>query len=269
MRFGASTMPAKVLHHMLGFGDWALGPVVVFCFPKAGGYALSAWEASPDDERLVGLTAAHLAVLLEEYYRLHPEWREGRRALFFLDEMPLVEGWERFLRRILDTENLDVFISSSSTRMLSREVASSMRGRALEAVVFPFSFREFLRHRGKEVGNPQRVAKAQRSFLRKQLETYPEVGGFPEAPRASARDRMELLFGYVDVVLLRDVVERYQVSHPVALRHLTRHLLAHAAGLFSVHRCYNDLRSRGVPIGKDSLHAYLGYLEDAFLVHSL
>lgn len=222
-----------------------------------------------DDERLVGLTAADLGVLLEEYYRLHPEWRSGRRALFLLDEIQLVEGWERFARRVLDTENLDLYVSGSSARMLSREVASSMRGRAVEAVVFPFSFREFLRHRGREVENPERVTKAERSLLRKELETYLEVGGFPEAQRASARDRVELLRSYVDLVLLRDVVERYQVSQPLALRSLTRHLLANAGGLFSVNRFYNDLRSRGVRIAKDSLHTYLGHLEDAFLVHSV
>lgn len=222
-----------------------------------------------DDERLAGLTAADLALLLEEYYRLHPEWRDGRRALFLLDEIQLVEGWERFARRILDTEEVELFVSGSSARMLSREVASSMRGRAMEAVVFPFSFREFLRHRGKEIEDPGRATKAERSALRRELETYLAVGGFPEAQGASERDRVALLRGYVDATLLRDVIERHQVSHPLALRQLTRHLLAHASGLFSVNRFYNDLRSRGERIAKDTLHAYLGHLEDAFLVHSI
>ncbi len=222
-----------------------------------------------DDERLAGLKVADLSLLLEEYYRLHPEWRDGRRALFLLDELQLVEGWERFARRILDTEDVELFVSGSSARLLSRELASSMRGRAMEAVVFPFSFREFLRHRGKEIEDPERATKAERSALRKELETYLAVGGFPEAQGAAERDRVELLRGYVDATLLRDVIERHQVSHPLALRQLARHLLAHASGLFSVNRFHNDLRSRGERIAKDSLHAYLGHLEDAFLVHGV
>ncbi len=208
-------------------------------------------------------------MLLEEYYRLHPEWRDQRRALFLLDEIRMVNGWERFARRILDTENLDLYLSGSSARMLSREVASSMRGRAMEALIFPFSFREFLRHHGREPQDPERVTKAQWSAVRKDLETYLTLGGFPEAQGAPDRDRAELLRGYVDVTLLRDVIERYGVSQPLALRQLTRHLLASAAGLFSVNRFYNDLKSRGVRISKDSLHADLGYLEDAFLVHAV
>ncbi|MBW1998888.1 MAG: ATP-binding protein, partial [Deltaproteobacteria bacterium] len=206
-----------------------------------------------DDERLAEVTAADLSILIEEYYRLHPEWRDLRRALFLLDEIQVVPGWERFARRVLDTENVDLFLSGSSARMLSREVATSMRGRAMEAVVFPFSFREFLRHHGREIEDPERATKAVRSALRKDLETYLKLGGFPEAQGASDRDRVELLRGYVDATLLRDVIERHGISQPVALRHMTRHLLANAAGLFSVNRFYNDLKSRGLRISKDSL----------------
>ena len=84
-----------------------------------------------DDERLAEVSATDLASLLEEYYRLHPEWRGRRRATFLLDEIQLVPGWERFARRVLDTEKVELFISGSSARMLSGEVASSMRGRAM------------------------------------------------------------------------------------------------------------------------------------------
>jgi len=222
-----------------------------------------------DDERLADLTAADLSSLVEEYYQLHPEWRDRQRALFLLDEIQIVTGWERFARRLLDTENIELFISGSSARMLSREVATSMRGRAMEALVFPFGFREFLRHHGREIENPHRSTKAERSMLMKDLETFLTAGGFPEAQGAAARDRLELLRGYVDATLLRDIIERHGVSHPVALRQLTRHLLGNAAGLFSVHRFYNDLRSQGIRTSKDSLHAYVGHLEDAFLIHSV
>ena len=95
-----------------------------------------------EDERLAGMKAADLNLIVEEYYRLHPDWRDRRRAVFFLDEIQAVDGWEPFTRRLLDTEHIDLFVSGSSARLLSREVATSMRGRAMEALVHPFSFRE-------------------------------------------------------------------------------------------------------------------------------
>lgn len=220
-----------------------------------------------EDERLAGMSVSDLNLLVEEYYRLNPDWRDRRRASFFLDEIQNVPGWETFVRRLLDSEQIDLFVSGSSARLLSREVATSMRGRAVEARVYPFSFREYLRHRGREPEMAiQRITKAERSSLEKDLRDYLTTGGFPEAQNLDRRDRHELLQGYVDVVMLRDVIERHAVSHPVALRWMVRQLLGNAAGAFSVNKFHGDLKSQGIAVAKDTLHDYLGYLEDTFLV---
>jgi len=223
-----------------------------------------------EDERLAGMTAANLGLVLEEYYQLHPAWRDGRRATFLFDEIQVVPGWERFARRLLDSENADLFLSGSSARLLSREVATAMRGRAMEAVVYPFSFREVLRHRRREPNaSPDQLPKAARSGLARDLRAYLAEGGFPEAVGISSRDRFDLLRGYVDAVLLRDVIERHAVTNPTALRTLTRQLLANAAGAFSVSKLFEVLKSQGVAVAKDSLHAYLAHLEDAFLIRTV
>ena len=220
-----------------------------------------------EDERLGDLTVADLDVLVEEYYRLYPALRDRQRVTFFLDEIQNVPGWESFVRRLLDSEQIELFLSGSSARLLSREVATSLRGRALEALVYPFSFREYLRHHQREPSVAvERMPKAKRSALSSDLREYLSAGGFPEAQGLDTRSRGELLRSYVDVALLRDVIERHAVSHPVALRWLVRQLLGNAAGPFSVNKFHGDLRSQGVPVAKDTLHSYLGYLEDVFLV---
>lgn len=220
-----------------------------------------------EDERLAGMTAADLHLLVEEYYRLHQGWRDQRRATFFLDEIQVVPGWEGFARRILDSEMIDLYLSGSSARMLSREVATSMRGRAVEAVITPFSFGEYLRHRGQEPPKTAtRLAKADYSALDRALLDYLSVGGFPEAQGLGDRERYELLKGYVDVVLLRDIIERYAVSNPLALRWMVRQLLGNPAGSFSVNKFHGDLRAQGIAVAKGTLHDYLSHLEDAFLV---
>jgi predicted AAA+ superfamily ATPase len=223
-----------------------------------------------EDERLAGMTVVDLGLIVEEYYQLHPEWRDGRRPVFFLDEIQTVPGWEAFARRLLETEKIDLFLSGSSARLLSREVATSMRGRAMEALVHPFSFREYLRYFGREPERPaEQLAKAARSALEKDLRTYLACGGFPESLGGAARDRFELLRGYVDTTLLRDVIERHAVSNPVALRWMVRHLLSNPAGTFSVNKFHGDLHSQNIAVAKDTLHAYLGHLEDAFLIRTV
>jgi hypothetical protein len=162
---------------------------------------------------------------------------------------------------------MEVFVSGSSARMLSREIATSLRGRSTETVIYPFSFGEHLRHRGLEIPeNPAFVPKAQRSQIENAFLAYLAEGGFLEAQGLELGDRIELLQGYVEAVIFRDVVERHHVRNVEALRRLVRHLLACPASGFSVHKFFNDLRSQGVAVGKDGLHTMLSWLEDTFLV---
>ena len=179
-------------------------------------------------------------------------------------------GWKAFVRRLLDTERVELFVSGSSARLLSREVATSLRGRALDVLVHPFSFRESLRHRGAEPAAPWAdLSSAARSSLTKHFRDYLVTGGFPEAQGTTARDRSLLLRSFVDVALLRDVIERHRVSNPTALRWMHRHLLANPAGRFSVQKFFDTFRSQGLPVGKNTLHDYLGHLEDAFLIRTV
>jgi hypothetical protein len=220
-----------------------------------------------EDERLAGMQAQDLSLLVETFYALHPQLRQGTQVGFYLDEIQVVPGWELFARRLLDEENVELVLSGSSARLLSREVATSMRGRAMEALVHPFSFREWLRHQGREpLIAPSRWNAAQRSAVHQAVQQYLRDGGFPEAQEASVRDRLALLTGYVDTVLLRDVVERHHVTNPLALRWLVRRLLSSPAGSFSVNAFVNDLRAQGLHVAKDTLHEYVAHLEDAFLV---
>ncbi len=223
-----------------------------------------------EDERLLDLHAGDLQHIIERYYYLYPHLRDRQRVLLLLDEIQLAPGWETFVRRIMDSEAVEVYLSGSSARMLAYEIAASMRGRALPVVIFPFSFREYLRHLGEEPADSfARLPKAQRSALHAQLMRYLEAGGFPEAVGQEAIDRRELLTNYVDSVILRDVVERYRVSNLPVLRRLTRQLLGNPGAPFSVNRFYNELRSQGFSVSKDSLYAMVSYLEDAFLVRSV
>jgi len=223
-----------------------------------------------EDDRIAGIQASDLSWLVEDYFLLKPGFRKAGSVTFLFDEIQTVPGWEKFVRRLMDTEKVEIVLSGSSARLLSREVATSMRGRALEVLVHPFSFREMLRHTGALPGGPwEDLSSAVHSDLNHRLNRYLTVGGFPEAINAPDPDRYALLRGYADLVALRDIIDRHGVTNPVALRWMQRHLLANAAAMFSVQKIYNDLRSQGIAVGKDTLHTYLGYLEDAFLVRAI
>ena len=223
-----------------------------------------------DDDRLAGIGVEQLGFLLEEYYRRFPRLRGRQTVRWFLDEIQLVPGWERFVRRVLDSEKVEMVVSGSSARMLSREVHTSLRGRGLATVIRPFSFREVLRHQGAEpTKEPRRWTAAERSLVEKHFREYLMEGGFPETMGLPAALQVELLQGYVDTVLFRDVVERYGLTQVAALRWVVRQCLRNPAARFSVHRLHQDLKSQGHGVAKDAVHAMLGYLLDAFLLSAV
>ncbi|MBM3493680.1 MAG: ATP-binding protein [Armatimonadetes bacterium] len=225
---------------------------------------------SLEDDRLAGMQVGDLAWLVEEYYRVAPSARRDGSATLFLDEIQAVPGWELFARRMIDSERISLFLSGSSAKLLSSEVATSMRGRAMDVIVHPFGFREALRHASIEPLGPwNRLGPAERSELDARLRRYLVAGGFPEAQGAPDADRVRLLRGYVDMVVLRDVVERHGMGNIVALRALQRQLLASPGGAVSVQKSYDALRSAGIAVSKDTVHACMGYLEDAFLIRTV
>jgi hypothetical protein len=223
-----------------------------------------------EDEKLAGITAGELDVLIEEYYRRHPALRQRETVSFCLDEIQLVPGCEQFLRRVLDSEKVEIFLSGSSASLLSREVATPMRGRAWQVLIHPLSFEEALQQRGLPVpGRPDFLSAPERSTIEHAFMDYLRSGGFPEAQGLAEPVRLKLLRDYVDVALLRDVMERHSVSQAVGLRFIVRHLLGNAAGKFSAEKLYATLRSQGLRISKDTVHQLIAHLEDCFLLRTV
>ena len=219
-----------------------------------------------EDERLGELRADQLHLVTDVFFRLFPDNRQQTAWLFF-DEIQVVPGWERYVRRLLDTERVRVVLSGSSSKLLSREIATSMRGRAVETLLLPFSFAEFLTaEQTPAPPEPSLVGKAQRSTLENRLATYLEVGGFPAVQGLGLLDRRQVLQSYAEVAMFRDVVERHSVSNIVLLKQLVRQLLCSPACPFSAGKFFRDCKSQGLSCAKNTVLDYLDHLTDCFLV---
>jgi predicted AAA+ superfamily ATPase len=222
-----------------------------------------------EDERLGDMRASHLHLLPDIHLRLFPDPADEPITLF-LDEIQLVPRWEQFVRRLLDTPGYELFLSGSSAKLLSRELATAMRGRAWEIPIHPFGFREFLRHHSQEIPDqPAALSSRKTTTLDHRFARYLTDGGFPEAQNLSLANRRQLLQNYLDVLLLRDVIERHGVPNVTALRWLVRRLLGSPASLFSVTKFSADLKSQGISVSREHLYDYLAHLEDAFLLQAV
>ena len=220
-----------------------------------------------EDDRLMGTALKDMQAILDAYFELYPKLVKSRTLHFFFDEIHEVPGWERFIRRLLDNETIQVYLTGSSAKMLSKEIATSLRGRTLVREVFPFNFHEYLLHLG--VKMPKRLTSKQKAVLNHHVLDYMKWGGFPEVVGVDKAFHREILQGYIDTVIYRDIVERYEVANVHVLRKLLTHCLQNPASLFSVNKMYQTLKSLGYAVGKTSLYDFMEYFEDAYCIFSL
>ena len=222
-------------------------------------------QLSFEDDRLHPLRAAEFDLILQAHAELHPDLA-NRPRYFFFDEVQAASGWERFVRRLHDTRAGGIFLAGSSSHLLSREIATGLRGRCLAYEVFPLSFSEFLGFRGIM---PEPYVAAAEARAAAALDDYLETGGLPEVVLAEEAIRPRVLKEYSDLVFYRDLMDRHRLANPAVMRELLRHCLASPASLLSPHKLYLDFRSRGLPLGKDTIYGYLAHLEEAFLIFLL
>ncbi len=220
-----------------------------------------------EDDRL-GLTKYEdLTKIIDLFYRNTPA-NYKRPSYIFLDEVQVIAGWEKVARRLVETDRCELWLTGSSAKMLSKDVATQFRGRSMVYEVWPYDYFEYLEASHIAWTDPS-VSFANRDLAREQLEHYLMSGGFPETVNASSETRMRILQDYRNAVVLRDVVERYQIKNLVAMEQLVSSLVINSGRLFSVNKFTNDLKSRGVPVGKDTIIEYLSYFEDAFFAFSV
>jgi len=214
------------------------------------------------DDRLFPVVLEDLDLILTAHAELYPETLAGRRYLF-LDEVQEVPGWERYVRRIYDTEEVRVFVTGSSSKLLTRDLAPAMRGRSVSFEVFPLSFSEYVAFRELPC---REYSRADEAYLVNGLEDYVRWGGLPEIVLAEEAMRPLILEEYSSLLFFRDLVERYAVRNEHVMKLLLKHCSCHPASLLSVHKLHRDLRSQGARVSKNTLYEYVGYLQDAFVV---
>jgi predicted AAA+ superfamily ATPase len=176
-------------------------------------------------------------------------------------------NWESFVDRLLRTENCEVFISGSSANLLSKEIATQLRGRSLSWELFPFSFGEFLNHNKVHVG--KHLDSKERLHVQKLFNHYWENGGFPEVATVEKKLRVRIHQEYFNSIIYRDIIERYDLSHPRGLKDLAAFLLDNISSLYSINNLTNYLQSLGHKIPKSSVSDYLLWLEDAYFLFTV
>jgi len=218
-----------------------------------------------EDDRLYPITLGDLDALVQAYYELYPQKRD-EKVYFFLDEVQTIEGWEKFVRRLYDTLNVQLFVTGSSSKLLAGEIATALRGRTIMYEIFPFSFKEYLRYRRIDVDF---YGSESLSYVKNAFEVYLVEGGFAEIFDETDDIKRRILKDYLDLIVYRDIVDRYRIKNHALLKHLIKYLFVNMGTLVSFSKLYNDYKSMGYRASKETLLEYVGFLQEAYAVFTV
>ncbi len=215
-----------------------------------------------EDYRLQGIDGDDFLKLIEIYYQMFPE-NKKKTTYFFFDEIQNVKNWEKVIRHLLDNERCQIYLTGSSSKLLSKEIATQLRGRAITYNLFPFSFKEFLKT--KQIKVSKFTSSYEKAKILNLLENYLRFGGYPEV--ILFEDKEKILRDLWEVTIARDIIERWQIRNIKSLNLLIKAL--QNSPQFSAHKFFNYLKSLGLKISKNTIYNYLEYLKECLVVFSV
>ena len=217
-----------------------------------------------DDERLVRMSSEELGQIMEAYREMYPDIDVSSSYVFF-DEIQLIEGWEYFVMRLYKHYTKNIYISGSNATMLSSELKSVLRGWPEEEETMPLSFKEYCGFKGLSTDSwlESDMAKLRNAFVE-----YNNEGGFPEVVLTqNPLQKVKILQGYFDTMLLKDLVEHYGLSNIEVLRYYLKRIMSNLTKPTSIRTIHGDIKSRGLKVSKDDLYDWANYACDIFMFY--
>lgn len=210
-----------------------------------------------EDDRLIGMQVSDLNTILMSYQEMF-----DHSPFIFLDEIQVIDGWEKFARRLAD-QGYRVYITGSNAKMLSSEIATTLGGRFLTKKVFPLSFREKLRANDIDVDDKNYEYKYATS-INKLLEEYFYYGGLPEI--GNVQDKRSWLNGLYSKIFFGDLISRYSIRNDKAIKFIVQKLAESVKQPVSFSRIVKLVSSIGTKISTDTVIDYLGYMNESWLL---
>lgn len=216
-----------------------------------------------EDERLLEIGVDDLNTILE--IGIEFSGSKGKPYLF-LDEIQNVDGWEKFVRRVADMK-YRINITGSNSKMLSKEIASTLGGRFMILNVFPYSFKEYLSANHIENVRLDQIGTKKRADIVSQYEQYVTYGAFPEL--VDIKNKRPFLNNIYQTVYLQDIIARNKITNDFAVRLILKKIAESVTKALSFNRLTNIVKSTGISIGKQTVINYVGYMLDSYLIFSL
>ncbi len=205
--------------------------------------------------------------ILKECINAHISIYGKKPSYIFLDEIQFLSNWERQLSSLHLGKRYKIVVTGSNSRVTSKEIATSMRGRSLSHLILPLSFPEFLRFRYREKLD-EFMSSYTEAKMKRRVKEFMEIGGFPQVV-LDPKSKSQFYRDYRNVVVYRDIVERYNIRDLKLLMYLMSTIESSVGRPFSVHKVFNEIKSMGIKVSKKTVYNYYAYIMNSMFFFEL
>lgn len=186
------------------------------------------------------------------------------KTYLFFDEIQNVSQWEISINGYFKLSNVDIYITGSNSKLLSKELATFLTGRYISIEMYPFSFNEFIDFK-EELNQKAFFENEFNTDIENYFDEYISYGGLPVTIDTKNHKEITLKDLYSSI-LLHDIVERYEIRNIGLFSRITKFILENIGNLISAHSIYTYLKHEKINITKSTIYNYLEYLQNAYIL---
>ena len=183
---------------------------------------------------------------------------DGDRYYILLDEVQEISGWEKAVNSLLENENTDIYVTGSTSKLMSSEISTYLTGRYISIPVFTLSFAEYLDFK-----------RSSDSSMKELLNEYIRTGGFPIVALGNFDDRSayQIVEGIYTSVITNDISRRHNVTNIDLFNRVVKYVVENVGKSFSANAIVKFLKGEGRSLSVEAVYNYLEWLEKAFVIY--
>ena len=188
---------------------------------------------------------------------------KNQKVYLLLDEVQEVENWEKCVNSLFETQNVDIYITGSNSKLLSSEISTYLTGRFVQIPIFTLSFSEFIDFKKHYFSTSTEIS------LEKYFEQYLKSGGFPFIAKTNhnQEENYQIIDGIYSTVVTRDISKRHNISNLEMFNRVVRFILENLGKNFSAKTIFDFFKSQQRSISIETIYNYLAWLEEAFIIY--
>ena len=188
---------------------------------------------------------------------------KNQKVYLLLDEVQEVENWEKCVNSLFETQNVDIYVTGSNSKLLSSEISTYLTGRFVQIPIFTLSFSEFIDFKKHYFPTNTEIS------LEKYFEQYLKSGGFPFIVKTNhnQEENYQIIDGIYSTVVTRDISKRHNISNLEMFNRVVRFILENLGKNFSAKTIFDFFKSQQRSISIETIYNYLAWLEEAFIIY--